>query len=117
MENNETKIIPIANVAVMRETDDINDINDTTRSSCDPITNKTQDGGSKCLINFSPYDIDNIYDNYQKFLAKNEDIIFQLDNFDKIKNNVLNAYKTQIKLYENSQDPAIIEHKNKVNNY
>ena len=29
MENSETKIIPIANVAIMRETDDINDINET----------------------------------------------------------------------------------------
>lgn len=88
----------------------IDSTEDTTRSSCDPITNKIQDGGSQCLINFSPYDIDNIYDNYQKFIAKNEDIIFSLDNFDKIQQNLLNAFKTQKILYENSVDEEIKKH-------
>jgi len=90
---------------------------DTTRSSCDPITNKIQEGGTKCLINFSPYDIDNIYDNYQKFIAKNTDIIFNLDNFDKIKKNLLDAFETQKKLYENLLDVEIIEHLSNVNGF
>jgi len=90
--------------------DKVDDEQDTTRSSCDPITNKIQEGGTKCLINFSPYDIDNIYDNYQKFIAKNKDIIFNLDNFDKIQKNLFDAFETQKKLYENSPDVEIIDH-------
>lgn len=88
----------------------IDSTDDTTRSSCDPITNKILEGGTQCLINFSPYDIDNIYDNYQKFIAKNKDIIFSLDNFEKIIKNLLNAFETQKKLYESSSDTKIKQH-------
>jgi hypothetical protein len=84
----------------------IDDEPDTTLSTCDPITNKKenlQNGGSECLVKFSPYDIDNIYDNYQKFFAKNTDILFNLDNYDKIIKNLSDVYEIQKLLYINSE--------------
>jgi hypothetical protein len=57
----------------------ITDKPDTYRSTCDPITNSEHSGGYKHFTRnskkenpFPIYDIENLYNNYKEFLAKNQ---------------------------------------------
>jgi hypothetical protein len=110
---------------------EIDDKQDTNRSSCDPIKSlskslsKSLDGGS-CLAPFPSYDIDNLYYNYRSFLTKIyindftelygtiDDININI-NINKIINNIKNAYETQKKIVEhNATQISLKEHINSV---
>jgi hypothetical protein len=100
--------------------------NDKQKSSCDPIKSiqsiqSIQNGGNKiignCLLSYSSYDIDNIYNNYKTFFAKMDllDLIEMNDDLDeenikKIIKNVKEAYNMQKKILEHNKNKDLETH-------
>ena len=94
--------------------------NDKQKSSCDPIKS-IQNGGNEvignCLLSYSSYDIDNIYNNYKTFFAKMNlsDLIEMNGNLDeenikKIIKNVKEAYNMQKNILEHNKNKDLETH-------
>ncbi len=86
-------------------------------SSCDPISTNTLSGG-KVKINL--YDIDNLYDNYKKFLVKySAQDILDDKSTKSIVDNINMAYNVQKNIIENLQNKITINNylKENENNY
>jgi hypothetical protein len=76
---------------------------DTHRSTCDPITNSEHSGGYKHFTDnkkenpFPIYDIENLYNNYKEFLAKNKvSDMLTSKSIDTILSNLNSAFKKQL---------------------
>lgn len=101
----------------------ITDESDTQRSTCDPITNSEHSGGYKHFINntntnpFPIYDIENLYNNYKEFLAKNKvsDILTN-KSFEKLLSNLNSAFNKQLE-YIKIRVPELHPFKTYLENY